>query len=193
LRSASLVLKAKAWWWSKSGAGIGGDSHTVDGQGAGFQLFLRTHARILVEARASPIPGVTDQPRAHRIQVNVSNLLVIFLHRAQGAIEKARLLQFSLCAPAPVNSRHRTLLHAFNDLRNRRRVPRRGDAMPVVGEKNPGRQIERVQRAGTVESAGQQPKEKTGTAKSAVRAAPFRAFEGRPELSGCFLSEAAAK
>jgi hypothetical protein len=29
--------------------------------------------------------------------------------------------------------------------------------MPVVGEKDAGRQIERVQRAGTVESAGQQP------------------------------------
>jgi len=37
------------------------------------------------------------------------------------------------------------------------RVPRRGDAMPVVGEKNPGGQIKRVQCAGTDESAGEQP------------------------------------
>ena len=56
-----------------------------------------------------------------------------------------------------VNASHRTLLHALNDLRDCRRVARRDDAMPVVGEENPGRQIERVPRAGTVESAGQQP------------------------------------
>ena len=48
----------------KAGCGIGGDSPAVDGQSAALRLFLRAHARIFVETRPSPIPGVTDQPRA---------------------------------------------------------------------------------------------------------------------------------
>ena len=71
MRSSSLVLKAKAWWQSKPGAGIGGDCRAVDGQSAALPLFLRTHARILVEARPSPILGATNASCAHRIEVNV--------------------------------------------------------------------------------------------------------------------------
>jgi hypothetical protein len=41
-----VILKAKAWW-SKPGAGIGGDSHAVDGQSPALPLFLRAHARML--------------------------------------------------------------------------------------------------------------------------------------------------
>ena len=82
----------------KAGCGERRDSHAVDGQGAASQLFLRANARILVEARPWPILGAADQPCAHRIEVNVFDLLMIFLHRAQGAIEEARLPQFSLRA-----------------------------------------------------------------------------------------------
>jgi len=70
----ALILKAKAWWSSKPGAGIGGDSQAVDGQSAALQLFLRAHARILVEARPSPILGVANQSCAHRIEAKVFNL-----------------------------------------------------------------------------------------------------------------------
>jgi hypothetical protein len=46
----------------------------VDDQSAALSLFVRAHARILVEARPSPILGVGDQPSAHGIEVDVFTL-----------------------------------------------------------------------------------------------------------------------
>jgi hypothetical protein len=55
LRSASPVLKAKAWWQSKAGAGISGRSRARDGKSAALPLFPKGHARIIVPRRDEEI------------------------------------------------------------------------------------------------------------------------------------------
>ncbi len=81
LRSASLITGAMAMRCSKPSAGIGGDGYAVDGQTTASPLFLRGHSRVLMEARPAPIPRAAHEPGAHRIEVNVFDLILIFLNR----------------------------------------------------------------------------------------------------------------
>jgi len=83
--------------------------------------------------------------------------LLIFLDRTDCAIEKARLPQFSLGAAVLVSARQRTLPHGLDHLRNRLRARWGSYIFPMVGEKNPSRQIETVQGASSVEGVCQQP------------------------------------
>ena len=59
------------------------------------------------------------------------------------------------------------------------RVLRCDDTMPVVGEKNPGRQIATVQSAGAVAGAGQQPEVRLRQVST-----PRKQTHGDEEISG---------
>src|SRR5438094_4335779 len=150
-------LNGAAFRWacdrSNSRARVGGHSDAVDDQTAASFLLIRAHARILVEARPSPTLRPPHQACLDGVQVDILYLLAVFLHRAQGAVKKSGLPELPLCTSAPVDGADRTLLHRFDGQRDRGRVNRRADAMPVVGEKNPGRQVELMQRPRCVESS----------------------------------------
>ena len=141
---------------SDSRPGIGGHSHAVNDEAAVPLLLCGTHARILVVARPSPILGASDQARPDRIQMNVIDLLVVLGDCAQGAIEKAWLPELALRAPARIDAAHRTLLNRLDGQRNRQGITGRADAMPMIGEKDPGREIERVERPCPMEGTRQE-------------------------------------
>src|SRR5690242_1880086 len=85
-----------------------------------------------------------DQARLNRIQVNVLDFIVVFLHGAQGTVGKSRLPQFAAFGAPAIDEDGRADLGGFHDLRNGERIDGPADGVPVVGKKNPGRQIKRM-------------------------------------------------
>ncbi len=108
-------------------------------------LFIGVHSRIFIIARPFPILRDAHQTGLDGIHVNVFDLLIILFYGAERAIEKSRLPEFTFCAPTPIDTAHRTLLHGFHGQRNGTWMDRRTDGVPVVLKKNPGRQIKTVQ------------------------------------------------
>ncbi len=141
---------------SNSRPGIGGHSHAVDDEAAVPLLLFATPTRILVEARPSPILGASDQACPERVHTNVIDLLIVLGDAAQGAIEEAWLPEFALRAPALIDAAHRTLLNRLDGQRNRHGIDWGADAMPMIREKHPGREVERVQRPCPMEGACQE-------------------------------------
>ena len=60
--------------------------------------------RVVVDARPSPILGLICEPGLHRIRVDVVHLVVVLLHRAQGAIEKSALEKYATCPSFAVDA-----------------------------------------------------------------------------------------
>ena len=91
-----------------------------------------------------------------RMEVKVSDLLVVFFHGAQGRVEKASLPPFAGLLPSPVHQDHCTGLEGFHDVRDRQRIPRGAEGMPVIGKRDPGGQKEGRHRPHSVEGERQQ-------------------------------------
>jgi hypothetical protein len=118
--------------------------------------FILNGSRILPHARPRPIFRPPDQPRLDRIQVDILNFVVIFLHGAQGTVKEPRLPQFAPFTAPAIDEDGRADFDGFHDLRNRERKDGRADGMPVVGKKNPGRQIEWMLPPRPVQGHGEQ-------------------------------------
>ncbi len=101
---------------SDSRARVGRYPDTVHDQTATFLLLLGVHTGVLVVARPSPIFRAARQPGLDRVQVDVLDLLVLFLDGALGAVEEPGLPWlvarttasvvrgfFSFLAPEPVD------------------------------------------------------------------------------------------
>ena len=142
---------------SNAGSGMEGRVDAVDDQAASPVLLFRRHAGVLAEARPRPVFGLPNPSRPDGVQVEVLDGFVVFLHRAQSAVEKASLPQFARRHPATVDGHHGALFGGFDDQRNRHRILRRADGVPVIGKKHPGCQIEWMPPPRPVKGSRQQP------------------------------------
>jgi hypothetical protein len=88
--------------------------------------------------------------------MNVIDLLVVLGDGAQGAVKKAWLPELALRAPARIDAAHRTLLNRLDGQRNRQGKKGRADGVPMIGEQDPGREIERVERLCPMEGTRQE-------------------------------------
>lgn len=88
--------------------------------------------------------------------MKVFDFVVIFPHRAERAIKEARLPERTFVHPVLVDGYHGTLLNGLDGERNRHRISRRANRVPVIGKRHLGRQEEGLQDASPVESLCQQ-------------------------------------
>jgi len=139
---------------SNSRARVGRYPDTVHDQTATFLSLLGADTGVLAVARPSPIFRAAGQPGPDRVKVDVLDLLVVFLDGAQGAVEEPGLPPRVARTTASVvrgffkrrtadrkNGGPRYGLHGQRD---RGRMQRRANRVPVVREEDPSRQVERM-------------------------------------------------
>jgi REP element-mobilizing transposase RayT len=106
--------------------------------------FILNRSRIFPHARSEPVFRPLNEPCLDRVQVNALDFIVVFLHGAQGTVKESRLPQFAALGAPAIDEDGRADPGGFHDLRNGERIDGSADGVPVVGKKNPGRQIKRM-------------------------------------------------
>ena len=90
----------------------------IDAQSAVAFLFLPTYSGEFPHAGPLPVFGPLHQSPAHRVEMNVLHLFVIFPHRAQRPVEKPFLPKPSRLAPPDIDARRRTLFDGLKQVRS---------------------------------------------------------------------------